>query len=559
VKLTSVDTEVHQTELPREHPSARPPLPWSLKSAFLICLAYANLCFYNAWQQLESRYYDFFLSPPEKVGPVLRYFFALLTDIALLALLLWGVYVWLSRTSTPHASRIVAVGFLGLLAVPLNLARTEIGLFSLVNPVPLVAVLVVGIAVIIWHRVLIRPLGVLLMLLWPLLFVQIIASAMHFISADGYTEPALAKRYSGVPAKRLIWVVFDEFDENLAFQGRPPGIRLPNLDSLKAVSLSASNVYRVQRSTRFAIPSLLLGQTVSQVDIAGPTGLRLTFKDGTSQSYPFKDDIFSIVRRRGVNIGVAGWYIPYCRLFHDSVTDCFWVPGESQLESISTSLDPPIIQSYLKTLDMFPRNLFERTPGVERLGFTWAPIGFAPIKTRAAHQIIEMDSVRQAALRFSTDAELGFVYLHFPIPHVYGIYNSATGHVEPGGTYLDNLQLVDKTIGELRSALEQAHLWDSTAVLVGSDHSLRHTEDPFRHARDPEAAIDFIPPGVEGYLVPFLLKLPSQQTPVHYEQPFNAVLTRELVLSILSGEISRPEQAAQWLDGNRSRVPVVSN
>ena len=334
-------------------------------------------------------------------------------------------------------------------------------------------------------------------------------------------------------------------------------MRLPNLDALKGESLAANNVHRSQRATPLAIPSLLLEKIVSRETIAGPTGLRLTFTDGTSQSHPFKDSVFSIVRGRGVNAAVSGWYLPYCRLFNDSLTDCVWSPGESQLESISTSLDPPVIKGFLETMAMFPLNVLGRLPGIDQLGLTWAPIGFATSRTRAAHQILELRKIHQAALRFSTDPGLGFVYVHYPIPHLYAIYNSLASRVEPGGDYWDNLQLVDKTLGELRSAMEQAHLWDSTTVLVSSDHSLRHDDDPLRGARDPGAAVEFVPPGTEGQLVPFILKLPSQKTGVRYEAPFNAVLTRDLLLSVLSGEVSRPGQAVQWLDSNRTRVPVV--
>jgi hypothetical protein len=552
-----LDTEVQQAQLDREGTAERRTLPWSLKSALIVSFAYANLCFYSAWQQLESRYYDFFLSPVVRLDVALLYFLALLADIALLTLLLWGAYVWISRSSIPHAARIVAITFLILLVVPLNLLRTELGSFSLENRAAVAALIVVGIVALLSHNVVIRPLGILLMLSWPLLFVQIISSATHVISAARYTEPALAKRFSGVPAKRLLWVVFDEFDEGLAFEGRHPGLPLPNLDALKGESLAANNVHRSQRATPLAIPSLVLEKIVSRETIAGPTGLRLTFTDGTSQSHPFNDSIFSIVRGRGVNAAVSGWYLPYCRLFNDSLTDCVWSPGESQLESISTSLDPPVIKGFLDTMLMFPLNVLGRLPGTDRLGLTWAPIGFATSRTRAAHQILELQKIHQAAMRFSTDPGLGLVYVHYPIPHLYAIYNSLASRVEPGGNYWDNLQLVDKTLGELRTAMEKAHLWDSTAVLVSSDHSLRHDEDPLRGARDPGAAVEFVPPGAEGQLVPFMLKLPSQKTGIRYEAPFNAVLTRDLLLSVLSGEVSSPEQSVQWLDSNRTRVPVL--
>lgn len=546
------------TKRPKDAPNVRPPL-WSLKAAFLICFGYANFCFFNAWQPLESHYWDLFLSPPVRVGVAVRYFLALLADTALLTLILWGVYVWITRRSTRHAQRIVTLGFLALLVIPLNLMRTEFGLFSLDNRLALISIFAVGIAAIIWHSSLIKPIALVLVFSWPLMFVEVISSAVHVISAGTYVEPALATRFAGTPARRLIWIVFDEFDKGLAFDSRPEGLSLPNLDALKSESFSGSNVYRSQRSTPLATSSLIFGKVVRKASMTGPTGLNLTFTDGARQSYPFNNTVFSIARARGINVAIGGWFMPYCRLYNASLTDCTWAPGESNQNSISTSLDPPVIQSVPQAMAIFVKDVLGRFPGMDRLGLTWAPIGFAPSKTRAAHQVIEFERLRQAALRYIVDPQLGFVYLHFPIPHIYGIYNPATSRVEAGGTYFDNLQLVDKTVGELRSVMEQAHMWDSATVLVSADHSLRRDRDLLRHARDPEA-VDFVSPGIvagtEGRLVPFLLKLPSQQAGARYDAPFNAVLTRDLLLSVLFGNVSTPEQATQWLDAHRERYPI---
>jgi hypothetical protein len=544
---------------PPRHKRETRPIPWSLKSAFLICFAYANCCFFDAWQPLQSRHWDYFLSPPVRVDVAWRYFFAILTDITLLTLILWGLYAWIIRSSITHASRIVSLGFLALLLVPLNLVRTEFGLFGLNNVLVSLALLAAGVAAIIWHSVLVRPLSLVLMFSWPLLFVEMASSAVHIFSVRGFAEPAMANPLPGVPARRLVWVVFDEFDEELAFDRRLPGLHLPNLDVLKAESLSGNKVYRSQRTTPLATSSLLLGKVVSRAVMTGPTGLTLTFADGERRSLPFADNVFSIARSRGLNTAVSGWYIPYCRLFSESLTNCVWAPGESSLESIFTSLDPPVVESVHKTAALLARNLLGRLPGMERIGLTWTPIGFATSRTRAVRQVAEFEQIRQAALRFSTDPGLGLVYLHFPIPHIYGIYNPTTSQVEPGGTYWDNLVLVDRMIGELRSAMEAAGLWDSTAFLVSSDHSLRRETDPWRYLRDPEA-VEFVPlrirTGVESPLIPFILKLPSQQAGIRYESPFNAVLTRDLLLSVLSGGVVTPEQAVHWLDVNRRRVPL---
>jgi hypothetical protein len=518
-------------------------LPWSSKSVFLVCLAYSNLCFANAWQQLESRHYDYFLRPPVRLEVGLRYCGALLTDVFLLALILWGIYIWLSRSSISYAPRIVAIGFIGLLAIPLNLLRIEKGLFRLGNPVVLAALVVAAVSIFIWHKVMIRPTAILVMLSWPLLPILLLSSLQHVLGEVGYSEPRMADRLPGVAPRRLIWVIFDELDEHWAFDARPAGVDLPKLDAFRSESFSATHVHRVAVDTLEAVPSLLLGRAVRNATLTGPVGLNLTFQDGNKQAYPFQENIFSLARGRGINAAAVGWYHPYCRLFHDSLTDCVWAPAESAVKSIFVSLDPTFTRSFSQALVTFATNLIAGFPATDRLGLKFRPIGYVPDKARAMHQIAEFRSIYEAGLKFSVDPSLGFVYLHFPVPHTYGIYDAGKRMMRPGGNYFDNLTLADKTLGDLRAALEGAHLWDSTSVLVSADHSLRYHGD----ISSPK----FLPSGSEVPLVPFLLKFPAQRTALYYEPAFNAVVTRDLVLAILSGEVSTASEAAQWLDRNK--------
>jgi hypothetical protein len=53
-----------------------------------------------------------------------------------------------------------------------------------------------------------------------------------------------------------------------------------------------------------------------------------------------------------------------------------------------------------------------------------------------------------------------------------------------------------------------------------------------------------------------MLKMPSQREGVEYAQPFNTVLTHDLVIAILEGQVATPADVWRWLDRNRSRVPA---
>jgi Sulfatase len=525
------------------------------KGAFWVCLSLANGCFSKAWKHLESNYYDYFLMPPVKVDVALKFLLGLLASIVLVTLALWCVYHLLSRLRFPQRTRLMALAFFGALALSLNLIRTEFGLFSLKNPIALVALAVAGLVIARWHMMLLRPVAMAVMLFSPLVVVQLASSLLHVARAGAYVEPPVAGRMSRVPDRRVIWIVFDEFDQQLSFEKRPATLQLPALDAIREQSLYATNAHQSANDTLLAIPSLLLGQTVTGAHVDGPSMLALTLEDGTRQAFPSRANIFSLLRSRGINAAIGGWYHPYCRLFSDSVSGCTWAAAESNMESIFSSLDPPVIKGAFHTMGLLARSAIARLPGTGMLGVKYSALTHAPVPVRAKRQIREYQTLYDAASQYSVDSGLGFVFLHFPIPHHYGIFNPHTRQLEPDGNYFDNLALVDETLVGLRAALEQAGLWGSTTVLVTSDHSLRYFADGSMEASD--TADSFFPPGTRSPRVPFLLKLAGQQAGVRYDPPFGSVLTRDLLLAILSGQVSTAAEAVQWLDSNRHRAPLA--
>lgn len=162
----------------------------------------------------------------------------------------------------------------------------------------------------------------------------------------------------------------------------------------------------------------------------------------------------------------------------------------------------------------------------------------------------------ERALALAADPEFDLVLLHWPIPHPLGIYNRSQESFADirHSSYLDNLALADRTLGEVRKAMEKAGLWDKSVLLVSSDHPLRPWEWNYRPTwtdEDRKATA-----GKESPLIPFLLKLPGERRGVSYQPAFNTVLTHDLLLASLKGEIATPESAMRWLEHNRNRFPL---
>jgi hypothetical protein len=153
---------------------------------------------------------------------------------------------------------------------------------------------------------------------------------------------------------------------------------------------------------------------------------------------------------------------------------------------------------------------------------------------------IDYEQVTQHALKMVANPALGLVMLHFPLPHPPGIYDRAHARVneQSSSGYIDNLALTDATLHLLRQTMEAAGQWDNSFILLSSDHPLK--EDANRHP-----------------WIPFLLKTPRQTTGLSYAPPFNSVLSQELILAALRGQVRTAEDIAAWLDRNRSRYPAV--
>jgi arylsulfatase A-like enzyme len=229
----------------------------------------------------------------------------------------------------------------------------------------------------------------------------------------------------------------------------------------------------------------------------------------------------------GLNSGIAGTYLPYCRILNQSLSACEWSDMARQHNSHDAGRPAAVPEIMVNEI----RSLFE----VNLL----SPFGqsLATRKHAAGY-----DTLVSSGREMAVDPRLNLTLLHFPIPHWPYFYNRKTGKYDLENSlktgYFDALVLADGALGTLRRDLEDAGLWDSTTVLVSSDHS----------HRSAARGID----GKSNPRIPFLLKLAGQTTGVQFPAEFNTVLTKELLLSILKRQISTPQQAVEWLHHHRS-------
>jgi hypothetical protein len=291
-------------------------------------------------------------------------------------------------------------------------------------------------------------------------------------------------------------MIFDELDQQVVFESRPASLALPEFDRLRRESFYADHVISAAPSTRAAIP-LLLGNVF---DEAAPAGF---------------------------NSAILGSELPYClTAINATVASCFTIP--SATEEIAARR-PTILERAWHAI----------TSRVSR-----KPLFDAETRRQArAAEAVAFDEMRRRAIALATDTRYQLVYMHFPIPHLLGFWDRRENKysTDDRASYLDNLALADRTLGEIRGALEQATLWNDTVVLVTSDHPLRdQTIEAAHWWNDSETASI----KAERKYVPFLLKLAG---PYELHATFPATRTGDLLRAILDRRVTTNQQVEALL------------
>ncbi|HLW88611.1 MAG TPA: sulfatase-like hydrolase/transferase [Terriglobales bacterium] len=328
-----------------------------------------------------------------------------------------------------------------------------------------------------------------------------------------------AARYLPVRGDRhVVWIVFDEWDYRLTFVDRDPSLRLDAIDQLRSETLFAEEALPPAHNTPESMPSYVNGRRVQTSVPESADRFRIRYADtGETAIWGAQPNVFSKARAIGVNAGVLGWYLPYCRVFGSSLAQCSWVPRAIPANTTG--------DTFLQKLVRQPRSILEST--------LLSPFGQSLSSQQHAKDYVRMD---EEARRLVTDKRLGLVFAHLPGPHAPFVYDNKkhtlTRKNDLVRGYIDELALTNRTIANLRNALEESGEWDNTVLLVTSDHPFRNS-DSLDGKSDPR--------------VPFLLKMKGQHDGKSIAIPFNTVVSGDLALAILTGQVSTSEEATDWL------------
>ena len=514
-------------------------------------LSVANLCFLFIWTEIlayaNSRAVMYYEKEPPDIGLV----WALLADIIALGTLIFicSLANEASNAFLKRAGRAVVL-FFSCFALYQLLRSVNNSIPERLEGWPITAIKGIVVAFILYLFIRSANFGKriirnLLIILLPLLVVLAV-NAVSLYNSKAVTQLSPGRPAGMLPAvashRRAIWIIFDEIDYRLSFAARPARIRLQELDRLRAESLFADHVRSPNKSTLYAIPSLLLGRTISYDVRPQINGLLVKLAGARNWiDFASQPQIFRRARAAGFNTAAAGWHHPYCRLMGKDLSDCAWATrGPNSLAA----------EEYLRGQSFFIKAVHLIKWQAHAVPFLVQPLHWIDPEpdedlVHGRQNVAATRLVLENAKRMLRSPDLNFVFLHIPAPHPPGFWNiSKQQFATSNSDYIDNLQLADKILGEIRQLLEQTGDWNRSLILVSSDHPLQWG---FRwNGMNPEMqqASRF---GWQPY-IPFMLKMPGQTKGLTYSKEFNSVVSADLIMDALNGNLKTPEQVTAWLD-----------
>jgi hypothetical protein len=262
---------------------------------------------------------------------------------------------------------------------------------------------------------------------------------------------------------KIVWIVFDELSYDQVFEHRAKDLALPHFDALRAESTLFTDAQPVGSRTVKVLPSLLTGRGIDDT--------RFTFGNqfwvhyaGLHGWHPLDGSatVFADAQRQGWRTAVVGWYNPYCTLYAGTIDDCYFM-----------NLDR--IDGDMAQQNSFWRNAYAPLAQVVREIKAPARADRDSCNVDVRQRLQTHLDLERHALRTLQADQADLVFLHMDIPHSPNIWSRIEDDYTTfcDSSYLDNLALADRVLGEVMAELRSSPRWSETTVIVQGDHSWR--------------------------------------------------------------------------------------
>ena len=448
------------------------------KKLLISCLSISNLIFINSWMRINAfNINNYYPLDGYDLNIILTTLFAFL----IFFLTNYFIISYLKIKSSLFFSTYLSL----LLILALNSMRSSLNFsfMSLKNIYTLIffiIIIITLISIIIKKKNLINKFFVTLGLLTCPFFIIIIikiifnVSLLSPISYKNIYKPIINKKnyvYStAIDKTKIVWIIFDQLDSRYFEKEALEKYNLNNFSEIMSNSDYYKKYTPITDETTKEIPSILSGKNFSKYKYAiKEKKIRIKYNDNDNDNYTFWDNnktIFKTLKKNNLNIYINGWYHPYCTLFEEYYYKCFHT-----LYGYFTTLKfRGFVKSFLfQFISIFPgyEFLIEKFKINKLAIFTQKGSEFLEAKTNFSNSSSDF-------LNTLKENKLDFYFLHSSVPHEPFIYNSnkkklINNYYTEKSSYINNLKLVDKFLGEVIKTLKKNNIFESSVIIAQGD------------------------------------------------------------------------------------------
>lgn len=299
--------------------------------------------------------------------------------------------------------------------------------------------------------------------------------------------------FSGGSDRQVVWIVFDEFDPEIAFNEELHFGDLNNFNKIRESSVLNTKMFPPARDTLTSVPASLMGKIVTERKKITSDG-RLLFLDENGQEFEFKNEgsIFDALNKAGYDGSIFGFYHPYCKIF--KATDCsFYSAGP-------LFWFDPITRFFSKVMiNLFPTQSYVHPKWTGDI---------------LSQQVVDIKFYIQ-------QKKHNLLYIHLMAPHLPARYAQYFYNIKAANdreAYSLNLKIADKILGDILESLPKDGR--DRLLILDSDHWLRS-----RPGNHPHPSLSMVK------------VLSDKKSFINY-QPTSRIYTPDLVMNFLDGKIN---------------------
>lgn len=336
----------------------------------------------------------------------------------------------------------------------------------------------------------------------------VVLAALITSSSGRSTLTAMTRRTAPVQGETgcspMLALLFDELSFSYLYDADGKIRReFPAIEALANAAVNYTSAEAPSGETLVSLPALLAARHVRDIRVEDNRLLELT-EDGRLVAFSATDrnGLFGTARRLGFTTEMAGYYLPYCELLGDLVDRC----QSLSFYNVSTADDGfSPANAALTTLVLWPRQF---PFGV------FKNLAFGPLQRDLVEDTADF------ARRPMTAAPPLFRFVHFSVPHLPFVFGP-DGYdppldplrTSPDTEYVRQLQYVDRLVGDAVGALRRSGLYESSTVVLLSDHGFRFGGREQRRLQ-----------------IPFIAKMPHQDARIDMASPVRGEILLKRVL-----------------------------